>query len=143
MNCSIISIGTELNLGLILNKNSKYIAERITDLSIECKYMFTVGDSLSEISNVLRQSLKYSDLIIISGGLGPTDDDVTRSAVASTLNLKLIRDRSLDDTSLKFIKKSKNKKITERLLRQSYIPENSFPIKPRLGSASEIGRAHV
>lgn len=136
MNCSIINVGTELNLGLIPNKNSQYIAERITELGIECKYMFTVGDSLSEISNVLRQSLKYSDLIIISGGLGPTDDDVTRSAVASTLNLKLIRDRSLDNTSLKFIRKSRDKKITERLLRQSYIPENSFPIKPGLGSAS-------
>jgi nicotinamide-nucleotide amidase len=136
MNLSIISIGTELNLGLILNENSKYIAERITELGIECRYMFTVSDDPGEISNVLKQSLKYSDLIIISGGLGPTDDDVTRSAVASALNLKLIRDRSLDSTSLKFVRKSRSKKITERLLRQSYIPEGSFPIRPELGSAS-------
>ncbi len=136
MICSIISIGTELNLGLILDKNSRYIAERVTDLGIECKYMFTVGDDLKEISNVVGQSLQYSDLVIINGGLGPTDDDVTRSVVASVLNLKLVRDKSLDNTSLKFTRKVKSKKITERLLRQSYIPEGSFPIKPKLGSAS-------
>ena len=136
MDCSIISIGTELNLGLILNKNSRYIAERITELGIECRYMFTVSDNSNDICSVLKQSLRYSDLIIISGGLGPTDDDVTRYAVASALNLKLVRDRNLDSSSLRFIRKLKSKKITERLLRQSYIPENSFPIKPELGSAS-------
>ncbi len=139
MNCSIISIGTELNLGLILNRNSKYIAERITDLGIECRYMFTVSDKAGDISKILKQSLKYSDLIIISGGLGPTDDDITRNVVASVLNLKLVRDKSLDSSSLKFIKRIKNKKINERLLRQSYIPENSFPIRPRVGSASGFG----
>jgi nicotinamide-nucleotide amidase len=139
MNCSIISIGTELNLGLILNRNSKYIAERITDLGIECRYMFTVSDKIDDISKILKQSLKYSDLIIISGGLGPTDDYITREAVASVLNLKLVRDKSLDKSSLKSIKKTKNKKINERLLRQSYIPENSFPIEPRVGSASGFG----
>ena len=136
MNCSIISIGTELNLGLILNRNSKYIAERITDLGIECRYMFTVSDKAGDISKILKQSLKYSDLIITSGGLGPTDDDITRNAVASALNLKLVRDKNIDSCSLKFIKRTTNKKINERLLRQSYIPENSFPIKPRVGSAS-------
>jgi len=139
MDCSIISIGTELNLGLILNRNSKYIAERITDLGIECRYMFTVSDKDSDISGILKQSLKYSDLIIISGGLGPTDDDITRNAVASALNLRLIRDKSLDGTSLKFLKGTRNKKIIDRLLRQSCIPENSFPIKPRVGSASGFG----
>ncbi len=136
MICSIISIGTELSLGLIFNENSKYIAERVTDMGLECKYMFTVRDSVEEIVNVLKQSLRYSDLIIVNGGLGPTDDDITRKAVAQVLKLKLIRDKSLDETSLKFIRKIKNKRITERLLRQSYIPEGSFPIKPKIGSAS-------
>ena len=127
MNCSIISIGTELNLGLILNRNSKYIAERMTDLGIECRFMFTVGDKTDDISKVLKQSLENSDLIIISGGLGPTDDDITREAVASILNLKLVRNKSLDQSSLKFIKRTKNKKIHQRLLRQSFILKIPFP----------------
>ena len=136
MNLSIISIGTELNLGLILNENSRYIAERITELGIECKYMYTVSDDSDEISNVLRHSLEFSDLVIITGGLGPTDDDVTRNTVASVLNQKLIRDKDLDVTSLKFIKETKSQEITDRLLRQSFIPEGAVPFKPEIGSAS-------
>jgi len=136
MDCSIISIGTELTLGLILNENSRYIAERLADIGLECKYMFTVRDNAAEIMNVVEQGLKYSDVIIINGGLGPTDDDITRGAVSEVLKKRLIRDEKLDKTSLKFKKKVKDKNITERLLRQSYIPEGSFPIKPKIGSAS-------
>ncbi|HJX02150.1 MAG TPA: nicotinamide-nucleotide amidohydrolase family protein [Candidatus Humimicrobiaceae bacterium] len=136
MNLSIISIGTELNLGLILNENSRYIAERITELGIECKYMYTVSDDSNEISSVMKHSLEFSDLVIITGGLGPTDDDVTRNAVASVLNQKLIRDRDLDVTSLKFIKEPKSQEIIDRLLRQSFIPEGAVPFKPEIGSAS-------
>lgn len=136
MNCSIISIGTELNLGLVLDINSRYIAEKITGMGIDCKYIFTVGDDVDDISGILKHSLKYSDLVIINGGLGPTDDDVTRKAVSMLLNIRLVRDKDLDDTSLKFSKETKNTEITKRLLRQSYIPENSLPLKPKLGSAS-------
>lgn len=136
MNLSIISIGTELNLGLILNENSRYIAERITELGIECKYMYTVSDDSDEISSVLKHSLEFTDLIIITGGLGPTDDDVTRNAVASVLNQKMIRDRDLDVTSLKFVKEPRSQEIIDRLLRQSFIPEGAVPFKPEIGSAS-------
>ncbi len=136
MICSIISIGTELNLGLILDTNSKYIAERVTDLGIECRYMLTVGDSVNDISDALSHALKCSDLVIINGGLGPTDDDMTRKAVARSLGLELVRDESLDGYSVRFVRDKKEKDIIKRLLRQSYIPEESFPIKPRLGSAS-------
>jgi nicotinamide-nucleotide amidase len=135
MICSIISIGTELNLGLIVDMNSRYIAERLTDIGIECRYMFTVNDNIDDISDIIKYSLKYTDLVIISGGLGPTDDDVTRAAVALALNSELIRDKSLDKTSLKFFISKKKKEVVERLLRQSYIPSNSIPLKPKLGSA--------
>lgn len=136
MICSIISIGTELNLGLIVNNNSRYIAEKFTDMGMECRYMLTTGDNAAEIVNVIKYGLKYSDVIIVNGGLGPTDDDITRKAVARALKLRLIRDKSLDEASFKFLREKRNKKITERLLRQSYIPEGAYPIKPVLGSAS-------
>jgi nicotinamide-nucleotide amidase len=136
MDCSIISIGTELTLGLIINENSRYIAQRLNDIGIECKYMFTARDDVEEIIDVIEQGLKYSDIVIISGGLGPTDDDITRRAVSEVLKKRLVRDEKLDETSLKFKKRIKEKNITERLLRQSYIPDGSFPIKPKIGSAS-------
>ncbi|HAJ96002.1 MAG TPA: hypothetical protein DCP02_07195 [Actinobacteria bacterium] len=136
MNCSIISIGTELSLGLITDSNSKYIAEKLAELGIECNYIFTVPDSNKEIAAVLKSGIKHSDIVIISGGLGPTDDDMTRKAVASTLKRPLIRDESLDPNSLKFIRRKRTEAINKRLLRQSYIPRGSVPIIPRIGSAS-------
>ncbi|MBL7060328.1 MAG: CinA family nicotinamide mononucleotide deamidase-related protein [Actinobacteria bacterium] len=136
MKFSIISVGTEIILGLVINTNSKHIAEHLTEIGLECSFMYTAGDKQEELSIVLKESLKHSDIIIISGGLGPTDDDITRNAVASALNLKLVRDRSLDETSLKFLKRVKIKGVHNSLLRQSYVPRGSKSIKPRIGSAS-------
>ena len=136
MKCSIISIGTELNLGLITDSNSAYIAEKLSELGIECNYMFTVPDSKDEIMNVIRIGMEYSDILILSGGLGPTDDDITRSAAAEATGRKLIRVKALDPTSLKFIRKKRTEDINRRLLRQSQIPEGSVPIIPSIGSAS-------
>jgi nicotinamide-nucleotide amidase len=136
VNFSILSIGTELSLGLILNTNSKYIAETLTELGLENNYMLTVRDDVRDISNSLKICAENSDIVIISGGLGPTDDDVTREAVADFLNEKLIRLKELDRTSLKFLKFIKNDEIIQNLKKQSSIPETSIPIKPRVGSAS-------
>jgi len=133
---SIISIGTEINLGLILNTNSKYIAEVLTELGLECNFMVTVRDSEPDIVNAIKICKDLSELIIVSGGLGPTDDDLTREAIAKFLNRDLIRDNSLDESSLRFLKYIKNDVITQGLLKQSSVPEGSIPIKPRVGSAS-------
>ena len=136
MRFAILSIGTELNLGLILNTNSKYIAEILSDMGLECNYMVTVKDSEEDIVNALKICLNYSDIVIVTGGLGPTDDDLTRAAVAKLMNRKLVKNDSLDETSLRFLKFIKNSEITQTLIRQSYIPEGSISIKPRIGSAS-------
>lgn len=136
MKFSIVSIGSELNLGLILNTNSKYITEMLTELGLECNYMLTVRDNCDDIENALKEAIKRSQLIVVSGGLGPTDDDLTRGAIARALNKNLVKDQSLDETSLRFLKWLKNKSIEETLKRQSFIPEGSIPIKPRIGSAS-------
>ncbi|MFC2159643.1 CinA family nicotinamide mononucleotide deamidase-related protein [Actinomycetota bacterium] len=143
MNCSIISIGTELNLGLITNTNSQYIAQKLSELGIECNYMFTVPDRMDNISNIVKLGIRSSDITILSGGLGPTDDDLTREAVAAALEVPVVRNKKLDPSSLKFIRTRRTPEINERLLRQSYIPEGSIPIIPLIGSASgfRIGTA--
>jgi len=133
---SLLSIGTEINLGLILNTNSQYIAAFLTDMGLECNYMLTVRDNEDDIIKSLQICTDLSDIVIISGGLGPTDDDLTRKAVAGFLGTGLVRDKKLDNSSLKFLKYVKNEKITQNLLRQSYIPEGSIPMIPRVGSAS-------
>ena len=136
MKAAVVCIGTELNLGLILNTNSVYISERLAENGIECNLIVTIEDNEEDISNALNYSMSQSDLIIISGGLGPTDDDITRKAVSDTLGVRLYKDNSLDFASLRFLKKVLTDDLKTRLLRQSYIPEGSKPIIPEIGSAS-------
>jgi len=136
LKAAVVCIGTELNLGLILNTNAAYISERLAENGIECNLIVTIEDNEQDISNAVNYSMSQSDLIIISGGLGPTDDDITRKAVSDTIGVKLCKDNNLDFTSLRFIKKVLTADLRARLLRQSYIPEGSIPIVPEIGSAS-------
>ncbi len=136
MTCTILSVGTELTLGLVLDMNSKAIAEQLTACGIECNFIHVIRDDEHELSEAIRTGLGHSDILIISGGLGPTDDDITRMTVAKTLGLGLVRDTSLDPTSLRFIKKIKSEDIKKRLLRQSYVPQGAVSFKPKVGSAS-------
>ncbi|MCL6087362.1 MAG: CinA family nicotinamide mononucleotide deamidase-related protein [Actinobacteria bacterium] len=136
MKSAIICIGTELNLGLTVNTNATYISEKLAENGIECNLIITIKDDEKDIIDALNYSLNQSDTVIISGGLGPTDDDITRKAVSEALSLKLYKDDKLDNTSLKFKKKVLTDKLRDRLLRQSYIPEGSIPFIPNIGSAS-------
>ena len=93
MKASILTIGKEILIGSILNTNSKYISEKLTDMGIDVIRQVSVDDGLDEIVEELNYISKSSDLIIISGGLGPTDDDLTRDAVAKFLNRKVYLDQ--------------------------------------------------
>lgn len=93
MKASILTIGKEILIGSILNTNSKYISEKLTDMGIDVIRQVSVDDGLDEIVEELKYISKSSDLIIISGGLGPTDDDLTRDAVAKFLNRKVYLDQ--------------------------------------------------
>lgn len=86
MKASILTIGKEILIGSILNSNSKYISEKLTDIGIEIIRQVSVDDNLDKIVRELNYCTKNSDLIIISGGLGPTEDDITKEAVAKFLN---------------------------------------------------------
>ena len=94
MKASILTIGKEILIGSILNTNSKYISEKLTDMGIDVIRQVSVDDGLDEIVEELNYISKSSDLIIISGGLGPTDDDLTRDAVAKFLNRKVYLDQA-------------------------------------------------
>ena len=85
MKAEIISIGTELLLGSITDTNASYLAQRLADLGIDCYYISQVGDNESRIVETLRRALGRSDLIVTTGGLGPTADDLTRESIAALL----------------------------------------------------------
>jgi len=136
MKASIVCIGSEINLGLITNTNASFIAQKLSEIGIESNLIISVKDNSRDIIDATSFALEKSEIIILSGGLGPTEDDITRESVAKLLDLNLVKDDSLDSTSLRFIRKEINPSLKEKLLRQSYIPESAIPIIPNIGSAS-------
>jgi nicotinamide-nucleotide amidase len=95
MKTEIISIGTELLLGEITNTNSAYLASQLPLLGLDLNFISTVGDNLHRLIETLKQAWQRSDIIITTGGLGPTQDDITREAIAELLGEKLTIDNTL------------------------------------------------
>jgi nicotinamide-nucleotide amidase len=85
MKAEIIAVGTELLLGEILDTNSQYLAQQLTGVGIDLFYVTHVGDNLGRLSETVRRALGRSDVVIMTGGLGPTEDDLTREAIADAL----------------------------------------------------------
>ncbi|MDR0588694.1 MAG: hypothetical protein LBG61_06990, partial [Burkholderiales bacterium] len=95
MNVEIVAIGTELLLGQITDTNSAEIAKALTAIGMDCHYQTRVGDNLDRMVNALSLALSRSDMVITCGGLGPTQDDITRDAIARVMNVPLHRDPQL------------------------------------------------
>ena len=83
MSAEIICIGTELLLGDILNGNARYLAQELASLGIPHYFQTVVGDNLNRIHEVIQQATQRSEILIFTGGLGPTPDDLTTEAIAS------------------------------------------------------------
>ncbi|HUQ42235.1 MAG TPA: molybdopterin-binding protein, partial [Candidatus Limnocylindrales bacterium] len=96
MRAEILSIGTELLLGQILDTNAQYLAERLADRGIDLLYLSTVGDNLARAKETIERALSRSDLVVTTGGLGPTEDDLTREAIAAALGETPVVDPELE-----------------------------------------------
>src|SRR5881392_3914572 len=96
MRAEIVSVGTELLLGTITDTNASYLAQRLAALGIDCYYVSQVGDNLGRLVDTLRRAWKRSDLVVITGGLGPTQDDLTREAIAAMLDETMTVDPELE-----------------------------------------------
>lgn len=92
MNVELISVGTELLLGNIVNTNANYLSRKCAELGLSLYYQITVGDNKKRLVNVLKECYKRSDIIILTGGLGPTEDDITKETVAEVINRELVPD---------------------------------------------------
>ena len=92
MRCEVVAVGTELLLGQIVDSNSAWIGERLADSGIDSHFQVKVGDNLERIVLAVRTALARSEAVICCGGLGPTQDDITRQALAQLMNVPLERD---------------------------------------------------
>src|SRR6266567_4839762 len=89
MKAEILSIGTELLLGQIVDTNANYLAQQLAPLGLDLYYVSQIGDNLQRLADAFRRGLERSDVIITSGGLGPTEDDLTREAIADVMGERL------------------------------------------------------
>ena len=90
MNCEIIAVGTEILLGDILNTNAQYLAKEISQLGINMFHQCVVGDNEKRMFETIKTAYNRSDIIIVTGGLGPTDDDITKETVAIVQSLYVL-----------------------------------------------------
>jgi nicotinamide-nucleotide amidase len=122
MKAEILSVGTELLLGQIVDTNAAYIARRLAELGVTLHRKTTVGDNLVRVSAAVREALERADIVIATGGLGPTEDDLTREAVAETLSVGLVESPEvLADLARYF--EARGVRMTENNRRQARMPE--------------------
>ncbi len=134
MNAEIIAVGTEILLGNIVNTNSCYLSRQLAELGYNVYYHTTVGDNPERLLKALSTAHKRSDIIILTGGLGPTDDDITKDVVARHLQGKLVKDEeSLEQIQDYFYRIGK--KMPARNARQAYFPEGSRILPNYFGTA--------
>lgn len=134
MKAEIVSTGTELLLGETLNTSAHYLSGKLSSLGIEVDYHTTIGDNPERLEQVLRQAMDRSELILTTGGLGPTLDDLTKELVAKVLDLEL----ELDSSSLEEIKKFFARRKAPMPLnneKQAYFPKGSQILPNRIGTA--------
>lgn len=132
--CEIVTIGTELLLGEIHDTNSRFIARSLRDIGVDLYRLTTVGDNLNRITATLQEALMRADIVITTGGLGPTVDDPTRHAVANVFNVKLVYKEELWEQILDRFSRY-NRTPTENNKRQAFIPANSVSIPNPVGTA--------
>lgn len=134
MKAEIITVGTEILLGDILNTNCRYLSRELADMGIEMYYQITVGDNEERLLKTLEESLNRSDIVICTGGLGPTEDDITKEVCAKYFGYELeLHKPSLDAMIERF--KHMNRVPTKNNEKQAYFPKEAYILKNDNGTA--------
>jgi nicotinamide-nucleotide amidase len=133
--CEIIGIGTELLLGQIVNTNAAWIGQRLADVGWDCLRQTAVGDNEERITTAIRDALERADAAILTGGLGPTQDDVTREAVAAVGGVRLIRHPEIEQWLRERFSRFGGARMAQMNLRQADIPEGARVIDNPVGTA--------
>ena len=134
MKAEIIATGTEILLGQTLNTSAHYLTGKLSELGIEVDYHTTVGDNAERLEKVIQQGIERSDLLVITGGTGPTVDDLSKELVAKVLGLNMVLDPvSLDKIRHFFSLRGTNMPETEK--KQAYFPEGTKILPNNHGTA--------
>ena len=137
MKCELISVGTELLVGDTLNTNVQFLSRELSLLGIPVYFHTTVGDNLQRLEEAVKIAFNRSDLIITTGGLGPTQDDLTKEVIAELFNKKLVQDEKTKADLLQYFA-NREFTMTPNNLKQTFIPEGADILFNPCGSAPGI-----
>ena len=141
MKAEIVTIGTEIILGSIVNSNAVYISKRLAEMGIETLYHTSVDDDFNRLKSVIEIAKDRVDIVITTGGLGPTDDDLSKEAIASALGLPMESDTKMED-ELKYFFSYSQREMTLNNLKQAMKPLGSEFIPNPKGTAPGIYIKH-
>ena len=134
MRAEILTVGDELLRGEIADTNSSYLARRLLELDIETRFFATVADTADDLAAALRQAVSRSDVVLVSGGLGPTRDDITIEVLAETFDRKLLLDAVCLEELRAFFRRF-GREMAEINAKQAYFPEGAEVLANPIGTA--------
>lgn len=137
MKAEVIAVGTELLLGQIPNTNAQWISTVLAEAGVDVMFHTTVGDNLGRLAVTVGAALQRADAVIITGGLGPTHDDLTREAIAEATGRELVSDPGLEEW-LRELFESRGRRMAPSNLRQAMLPRGAESIPNELGTAPGI-----
>ncbi len=127
-------MGTELLLGQIVNTNAQYLSQKLASLGIDLYFQTTVGDNLNRLKSAIDIASKRADILIFTGGLGPTSDDITKEAVCEYLGKKLILDQEILNKIENYFK-HRGARMPDINKKQAYVPEGAIVLENKYGTA--------
>ena len=134
----LIAVGTEILLGNIVNTNAAFLAEKCALLGLSLYYQTAVGDNEERLSETLKTALNRSDIVILSGGLGPTKDDLTKEVAAKVMEMPLVEDKHTRKRIEEYFKNSQSKVVTDNNWKQAFVPKGSKVLDNKNGTAPGI-----
>ncbi|MDE6602951.1 MAG: competence/damage-inducible protein A [Lachnospiraceae bacterium] len=137
MTVEIIAVGTEILLGNIVNTNAAYLAEKCAGLGLSCYHQDVVGDNEERLMETIRLALTRADILLLSGGLGPTQDDLTKEAAAKVMGKELYLHEPSKEAIRQFFAQ-RNLEITENNWKQAMVPEGCIVVENPGGTAPGI-----
>lgn len=138
MNAEIIAVGSELLLGQIANTNAQFLSSQLAELGINVYYHTVVGDNAERLASAVEIVRNRSDLLIFTGGLGPTKDDLTKETIAASLGRKLVMDEEALESIVEYFQKV-NRHMSENNKKQALVLEGSTILKNDYGMAPGMG----
>ena len=135
MRCAILSIGTEILFGQIVNTNTVYLTRELNNMGFDVLYHHTVGDNAARLKSIIQETYKDCDLIVCTGGLGPTEDDLTKETIAEAFDDKLEMHQESLEVLEAFAKRRGWKEITPNNYKQAMMPTKATVFQNDVGTA--------